>query len=365
MTHLNEVTSLPAIGVDLGDKSSAFCRLNADGALVEASTFAMSPEGLRETFSKFERSRVALEAGTQAAWVHDELLHLGHEVVVYDAADFARREGGKRKSDRKDAEALARALHMNDERIKRVQMRSPRGRQALAMVRARDVQVRMRARGINALRGLLKQFGIRLPTHSSESFAGKVRDRQASLPAELWMFIAPLLGTLDALNESIKTFDREVETLARKEFPQAQRLIQISGVGALTALTFVLVIGDVKRFKRCRDVGAYLGLVPKLRESGSSQPQLGIEKTGDGLARRILVQAAHHKLSRQTVEDDLRTWGLELCKRNAKRGKKVAAVAVARKLAVAMFAMLAHDEDYDPKRMSKQRLRRHKRAPVV
>lgn len=177
MTHLDELTSLPAPGVDRGDRTITFCRLNADVAIVEHGSFTMTRDDLRAKVSKFARARVALESGTQTAWTHDEVLHLGHEVVADDAADCARREGGERKSDREDAEVLARALHMNDERINRGQMRSPRRRQGLALVRTRDVQVRMRTRGVNALRGLLKQLGIRSPTHSSVSFAGKVRDR--------------------------------------------------------------------------------------------------------------------------------------------------------------------------------------------
>lgn len=359
------VRFVPAIGIDLGDRMSRFCVLDATGAIVEQGSFSMTLEGLRAAFAPRPSVRIALEVGTHTAWVHDALMHLGHEVVVFDAADFARREGGKRKSDRHDALALARAVHMDDQRIRRVQMRPPRMREALAVVRLRDVQVRIRTQAVNAVRGSMKQFGIRLPQHSPESFPSKIREHLDELSKRQRIAVTPMLDMLDAINTTIKNYDREIERLAKEEFPEAQRLEQIPGVGVLTALVVLLVIGDRTRFHRCRDVGAYLGLVPRLWDSSSINPQLGIEKAGDGLARRILVQAAHHKLSRQTCDDDLRTWGRGLCERGAKRGKKIAAVAVARKLAVTMFSMLVSGEDYDPKRMSKQRQRKNGKELVA
>ena len=129
-----------------------------------------------------------------------------------------------------------------------------------------------------------------------------------------------------------------------------ERLRQIKGVGALTALTFVLTLDDPHRFTRSRSVGAYLGLVPASRSSGNSAPQLPITKHGDRLLRRLLVQAAHYILGPFGQDSDLRSFGLELARRGGKSGKKRAVVAVARKLAVLLHRLWVSGETYDPHR---------------
>ena len=151
------------------------------------------------------------------------------------------------------------------------------------------------------------------------------------------------------LSERIRGFDRDVEAWAQR-FPVTERLRQIKGVGALTALVFVLTLDDPHRFARSRSVGAYLGLVPASRSSGSSTPQLPITKHGDCLLRRLLVQAAHYILGPFGQDSDLRSFGLELARRGGKNGKKRAVVAVARKLAVLLHRLWISGEDYEPHR---------------
>jgi transposase len=118
-------------------------------------------------------------------------------------------------------------------------------------------------------------------------------------------------------------------------------------VGALTALVFVLIIGDLQRFARSRSVGAFIGLVPACRDSGGSTPQLPIRQ-GDGLLRRLLVQASHYILGRHGEDSDLKRFGLKLAQRGGKNGKKRAVIAMARKLAVLLHRLWVSEADYVP-----------------
>jgi transposase len=158
-----------------------------------------------------------------------------------------------------------------------------------------------------------------------------------------------VLATIEHINAQIASFDKALEAQVEKS-PGGQVLTTISGVGALTAMAFVLTLEDPSRFRRGRDVGAYLGLVPKQRQSGDSDPQLRITKAGDGLVRKLLVQCAHHILGPFGVDSDLRRYGLRLAERGGKSAKKKAVVAVARKLSVLMHRMWVTGEVYEPLR---------------
>src|SRR5215207_1081700 len=179
-----------------------------------------------------------------------------------------------------------------------------------------------------------------------EEFA---REASKALPQELKAALEPLLEVIADLSERIRGLDRDVEAWAQR-FPVTERLRQIKGVGALTALVFVLTLDDPHRFARSRSVGAYLGLVPASRSSGNSRPQLPITKQGDRLLRRLLVQASHYILGPFGQDSDLRSFGLELSQRGGKNGKKRAVVAVARKLAVLLHRLWVSGEDYEPHR---------------
>jgi transposase len=151
-----------------------------------------------------------------------------------------------------------------------------------------------------------------------------------------------MLQAVEKISELIGKYDEQIEGIA-KRYEEVKLLRQVYGVGLLIALTFVLTLDDAQRFAH----SPYLGLVPKQRESGESQPELGISKAGDGLLRSLLVQGAHCILRKGAPESDLRTWGLEKAK-GGKRAKKRAIVAVARKLAVLLHHLWVTGDVYDP-----------------
>jgi transposase len=180
-------------------------------------------------------------------------------------------------------------------------------------------------------------------------------EQMVDLPAELQETLKPLLEQVESLTEKIKECDKELEQIARTKYPETYVLRQVSGVGPLIALTFVLTVEDKERFQKSRDVGCYVGLRPKRSESGESQPQLRITKEGDIYLRKLLVQGAHCILSERGPDTDLKRWGSKLAERGGKNAKKRAIVAVARKLAVLLHRLWVTGEVYEPLRNSNAR----------
>jgi transposase len=152
------------------------------------------------------------------------------------------------------------------------------------------------------------------------------------------------------LTAQIKKFDSKVEIMADKKYPETALLQQVKGVGALTSLAFVLTLEKPDRFRKSREVGPYLGLVPKQDDSGENSKQLRITKTGDEMVRRLLVTSSQFILGPFGKDCDLRRWGLKLAERGGKNAKKRAVAAVARRLAVLLHRLWVTAEEYEPLR---------------
>ena len=176
--------------------------------------------------------------------------------------------------------------------------------------------------------------------------------RAESISPALRTALDPLLEELEEITERIREYDRMLGQLAKERYPEVELLTQVHGVGTLIALTFVLTVEDPHRFRRSRDVGCYVGLRPKRRQSGQSRPELGISKEGDSYLRKLLVQGAHHAVGPFGADSDLRRWGLKLAGRGGKNAKKRAIVAVARKLAVLLHKLWVSGERYEPLRLA-------------
>jgi len=158
----------------------------------------------------------------------------------------------------------------------------------------------------------------------------------------------PVLETIASLTAQIHAYNRQIEQLCQEHYPEARHLRQVSGVGAITALAYILTLDDPDRFRKSREVAPSLGLVPKRDQSGSRDPQLRITKTGDSYLRRLLVGSAQYILGPFGPDCDLRRWGLKLAERGGKNAKKRAVVAVARKLAILLHRLWVTGEVYDP-----------------
>jgi len=347
MGNSSNVASGSVVGMDLGDRWSQICRIDWNsGETLEERRLSMTTPSLQRYFSGLAPSRVILESGTQSAWVRRLVESLGHEVITANPAKVQAIASSQQKTDERDAQCLARLGRVDPRLLSPIHVRSPEAQQALAVVRAREGLIKARTMLVNQVRGTVKSFGVRLPGCSAKCFARKVPQ---TVPQALQAALEPLLAVIADLSDRIYRFDRDVEAWAQ-QLTATQRLRQIKGVGALTALAFVLTLDDPHRFARSRSVGAYLGLVPASRSSGRSKPQLSITKQGDRLVRQLLVQASHYILGPFGQDSDLRNFGLELARRGGKNGKKRAVIALARKLAVVLHRLWVGDADYEPHR---------------
>jgi transposase len=256
------------------------------------------------------------------------------------------------KTDKHDAELLARLGRVDVELLAPVKHRSSQAQVDLAVPKARDVLVTTRTKLVNHIRGTLKSVGEPLPKCSAESFARRTR---TLIPAVLKPALEPIYETLDKIEEQIRQHDGTIARIA-KRYPEMDAVTQPNGVGVLTALVYMLTIEDKTRFAKSRMAGAFLGLRPRKSESGGNDPQLRITKAGDPFVRRLLVTSANYVLGPFGKDTDLRRWGLELAKRGGKNAKKRAKVAVARKLAVLMHRLWVTGEVYEPLGYQRRRL---------
>ena len=333
------------IGIDLGDVWSHYCTINEDGEVVDRGRFRTTLSGVEKWFTDVPRARVAMEAGTHSIWVSEQLRELGHEVIVANVRELRAISHSDRKSDTVDAEKIARYARLDPEILRPISHRTVAQQEALTLIRARNLIVRLRTAAVNSVRGLAKPCGYRLPASSTLCFAKRC---MAVLPPGLALALGPVLEQIAAMTVKIQQYDRTIKRLTEIEYPETQALLQVHGVGQLTALTYVLTLGSKERFKRSRDVGCYLGLRPRRSQSGDRDPQLGITKAGNIYLRSLLVECANHVLGPRGRDSTLRQWGLHLASRGGKQSHNRAIVAVARKLAVLLHRIWITQEPYIP-----------------
>jgi transposase len=333
------------VGVDLGDQWSNYCILGLGGETLAEGQFRTRRQEVGEFFQGLAISRVVFEVGTHSAWVREVIAALGHEVLVANARRMEGSKRRRRKNDRMDAAKLARLGRVDPKSLYPIQHRSTEIREDLLVIRVRDSLVESRTKLISTVRGMVKTMGARLPGCSSVSFSEKAPDQ---IPHEVRETLQPLLRMIQTLSEEIKGYEKRIEKLGSEKYMDTKLLRQVNGVGPVTSLAYVLTLETPQRFKRSRDVGPYLGLVPQQEDSGDSQPQLGISKAGDRMLRKLLVGSAHYILGPFGPDTDLRRFGMKLCQRGGKNAKKRASVAVARKLAVLLHRLWSSGEVYEP-----------------
>jgi transposase len=339
---------LMTAGLDLGDKYSYLCLIDTEGGeVVEEGRLRTSPEALRRRFSSEQPMRIAIEAGTHSPWVSRLLEECGHEVLVANARKLRLIYSNKRKTDKVDAENLARLARLDPKLLYPLKHRGEDSQAHMAIIRSREALVSCRTQLVNHVRGAVKSFGGRLPKCPARSFHNKAPER---IPDALWPALGPILEQIGSLTERIRQYDRQLEEISKESYPETSLLRQVEGVGPLTALTFVLTLEDPYRFEKSRSVGAYLGLVPAKDQSGDRDPQRRISKEGDEMLRRLLVSCAHYVLGPFGSDSDLRRHGQKIASRGAKNSKKRAVVAVARKLAVLLHSLWVSAEVYEPLR---------------
>jgi transposase len=330
------------IGIDLHKRESQLCILDAEGHATER-RIVTSRDRFTAVLGARPPARILVEASTESEWVACHLESLGHAVVVADpnfAPMYATRSR-RVKTDKRDARTLADALRLGAYRpAHRV---SPARRHVRAELAVREALVRTRTRCIALAKALVRRDGLRVPSSTATYFV----ERLTALPLSptLGAELAPLVAVLAPLNVQIEAADTRIAALGRTD-PIVALLQTAPSIGPVTASGIVAIADDVGRFPSAHQFEAFLGLVPGERSSGEKRRLGHITKAGNRRARYLLVEAAWRILrSRSADTAVLRAWAQRILLR---RGKKIAAVALARRLAGVLYAMWRDQQAYDP-----------------
>ncbi len=332
------------LGMDLGDRRSDLCLLDEAGRVMARDRVRTTRRELESALTEVGPCRVIMEVGTHSPWISRLAHELGNEVIVANPRKVQLIAKGTRKNDRKDAMLLARLGRADTELLSPIQHRGEVAQWLLLAVRQRAGLVRGRSALINQVRGLVKSLGERVRGCSPGGFPRRARQ---DLSADMVAYLQPTLRCIEMLTSTIREFDRSIEDPDGALAPVVQRLRQITGVGPVLALTFVLTIDDPERFKKSRDVGPFLGLVPRQAQSGGVDKELRITKAGNTYLRALLVNAAQHIIHRGP-ETRLQQFGRRLAERGGRAANMRAIIAVARRLAITMHRIWVTGEDYRP-----------------
>ena len=342
------------IGADVSDRTTKICVMTkAEGGerrIVVETTCATTKGGFEEALSKFDRSwPVVFETGTHCRWMDRLFKEMGFKTIVGNPGKIPSITKSNTKNDRNDARELARLAIADPAMLHPVFLRDEVYQQMLRFHHARNMLISQRTQTINQIRGFAKSMGHRIECSSTEKFHELSK---ADWPRELEECAWPLMGVLKTVNLKIKAYDRLIERLAeRPEFkPMVERVRVVYGVGVIGSTVFVAAIGGrPDRFDHTRDIGAYLGMIPKQDQSGDDDKQLHITHAGADIVRATLVECAGVVMMSNAKDTDLKLKGLRIAMHGGGIAKKKAKVAVARALAVTMLALLKDPErEYVP-----------------
>lgn len=332
------------IGIDVHKRESQLCIIDGETGEVTEQRIRTERNRFRDVLGERGRAKVLLEASTESEWVAQCMEELGHEVIVADP-NFAPMYGMRTrrvKTDKRDARALAEAC-MNGT-YRKAHRASNERRELKALLSVREALVRERAKHIVLMGTLVRQQGLRVATGQAEHFVERLK--KLELPSRLLVTMTPLIEVVELLNKKVAAADEHLEELARTD-GQMKTLCTMPSVGPVTAAAFVATVDDAERFAGAHQVQSYLGLVPSEMSSGEKQRRGHITKTGSTRMRALLVQVAMSTMRlRKTATRHLWEWAERIERR---RGKKVAAVALARKVAGILYAMMRDNKSYEPR----------------
>ena len=331
-----------SVGLDLGARHIAFCEV--DGVVVKKKAFRSLSDLKAVLGPDAEPARVAFEACREGWHVHDMLKGWGHEPLMLDTTRVRRLGIGQhgRKNDALDAEVIARAVEQG--KVPLAHVLSPARRALRAELSIRGELVDMRARQVTIIRGLARAAGTPLPSSTTTHFLRHVTE--ANLDKSTLELVAPLLATLELAEKHIAALDAELVRMVADD-PLVTICTSAPCVGVIVAATYVSVLDGAKRFQNANAVASYFGLAPSEATTGGPRNRRlgGITKQGNSHARTMLVQAAWGIMRMTSTEEPLRRWALQIASR---RGKKIAAIALARRLATMLWAMCRDGTFYDP-----------------
>ena len=329
------------IGLDVSLAKTAICVVSEHGKIVQEAEVASEPEPLLAWLHTLDGTIAALglEAGPLSQWLHRGLTDAGLDAVLMETRQV---KGALKampiKTDRRDAEGIARLLHLGW--LRPVHCKSVSAQEVRAVLGARKaIQQGMIALEMS-MRGLLRNFGLKVGAISRGRYEQRIRELADGNPM-LEAATAPMLRARASLRQELAGVERLVRQMAQDD-PVCQRLMSMPGVGAVVALTYRSAVDDPSRFTSSKKVGAWVGMTPSRNQSGERDVSGGITKAGDVNLRRALCQAATVMMHRGR-STWLRTWAAQVARR---RGGKRAMVALARRISVILHRMWVDDTDF-------------------
>lgn len=331
-----------SVGLDVSQKTTAICVLDASGARVWRGVCPTEPDLIEVTVRRHagHDANIGVETGAMTPWLVHELRGRGLLVLCLDARHArAALKMQINKTDQNDAEGLAQIVRTGWYRS--VHVKSLDAHRARALLGARAQLVGMRTRLSNNIRGILKTFGVLPGGVRGMRFDRRVEARLGERP-DLEPIITPILTIWRSLREQITAFDRIIRAIV-KESPECRLLMSVPGIGPLSGLAYVSTVEDPERFSSSRSVGAHFGLTPRQYQSGEIDRSGRISRCGDSLARTLMYEAAVVILTRLTRPCSLKTWALAIARRS---GPGKARVALARKLTVILHSIWRSGEPF-------------------
>jgi transposase len=352
------------VGIDLGARKSQVCRRLGPNRYSE---FAVPTHELPALMGTWPPSRVVMESCAESHAIAEAARAAGHDVVVVPSSLVRELGVGKRnmKTDQRDARVLCDSSVRLEDELPRVHLKSERSRRWLELVSTRSLLVQSRTSFVSAIKGHLRCLLHASSTRFGPKFTAQVRELLTNHPSGLGTPMASLLDAVDALTEQIERLQEEVTLIAKgmssdegepNEQAAAQstlvrRAMTMPGVGALTALALLGTIDDPTRFTSTSKLSNYLGLSPGQDTTGFQPKLLGITKAGPSMVRWLLIQCAWSMI-RSRPHDPIVRWSQQIAQR---RNPRIAAVALARKIACVQWAMWREERDYDPSLVCRSR----------
>ena len=322
-------------GLDVSVKETAICIVDENGRICREAKVVSHPEDLSKalTGTGFRIERIGLEAGPLSQWLFEGMARAGLPVICVETRHTkAFLKAQINKSDRNDARGIAQMMRVN--LYRQVHVKTLASQKRRALLRARKLLQEKAIAIENDIRGLLRNFGLKVGIVGAAKFEARIKELIEDMP-DLEEFIDVLLAARRKLRDSFSRLHGKILELVGND-AACKRLMTIPGVGPVTALAFISTIDIPARFRSSRSVGPALGLTPVLKQSGESERVGRVSLCGDGMMRGLLYEAAQSMLTRVKKWSWLKAWAMTVARRG---GLKKAVVALARRIAVIMHRM--------------------------
>lgn len=330
-------------GLDVSLEETSVCIVDAEGAVTKEFKVATDADALRAALAPYAKGleRIGLEAGPLAQHLYSELVEAGLPAICVETRHMARvlRAQTVNKTDRNDARGIAQMMRAG--LFKAVHVKTERSQRLKVLLTTRKL-LKSKLLDVEAdLRGVLKNFGLKLGKVTPRDFEARVREL-AAFDSFVAQVVESVLVARRSMREQYDRLHRMLLSVAKHD-AVCRRLMTMPGVGTVVAMTYRVIIDVPQRFRKSRSVGAHVGLTPKRYQSGEVDWSGRISKAGDASLRTALYEAAQSLLTRVARKSSLRSWAMRMAKR---RGRKKAIVALARKIGVILHRMWIDETDF-------------------